>query len=268
MAKRIAVVSAWVGTIPDFLPKVVENHKVFAHQHGYDYLFFEDSQIHDKHQLVEGVGDATWIKPEVILATLPDYDYVFWTDLDSVFHDKKKSLSDLIGLDKSFVFTGDQNDVLNSGHLLFRNDEFTGQFINTWKSFQTLPFPPLGTTQQGPQGHVGDQIAMNVLIAGGRPTASDVSQDGERLFNQTNGWPGNSNRIHQDFGQRYAPNRRRNLNRSRSLLAPELREHVDIVVQHRLNAYPWWGPKGRKNKKGPIIHFVSPYKDLLNTYFS
>jgi hypothetical protein len=257
-----------VGAIPEVLPKVIENHKVFAHQHGYDYLFFDESRIQDVQQLVEGPGDATWIKPEVILATLPDYDYVFWTDLDSVFHDEKKSLSDLIGLNKSFVFTGDQNDVLNTGHLLFRNDEFSSRLINAWRIFQTLPFPALGTTQQGPHGHVNDQIAMNVLIAGGRPTASEVSQNGARLFNQTNGWPGNNDRINQDFGERYAPNRRRNLHRTRSLLAPELREHVDIVVQHRLNAYPWWGPKGRKNRRGPIIHFVSPYKHLLDAYFS
>lgn len=268
MSAKLAIVSAWVGEQPSVIPKVIANHKDFARRQRYDYLFFDDTTLPDKKNLVQGAGDAHWIKPEVIARALEDYDLVFWTDLDSVFHGPDVGFDDLVSTGKSFVFTGDHNDVFNGGHLFFKRSGFTAEFLTSWRGFQTLPFPPLGTTQQGPHGHVGDQIAMNVLLAGGVPSQEDVDQNSRHLFNLTNGWEGNPHRVNQDFSRLFAPTRKRNLKRTTQLIAEKLRPSVEVVVQHRLNAYPWWGPKGKRNKKGPIIHFVSPYKDLLDSYFS
>ncbi len=269
MKSKTAIVSAWVGPRPNIMARVMGNHLTYSRLHRYDYVFFDETTVGAQKSLVQGAGDYHWIKPDAIRLALADYEFVFWTDLDSVFHQMDLSLADIASLDRDLVFTGDHNDMFNGGHLFFRKSDFTMRLIDDWQQFQGIPFPDLGgASQQGPTGYVGDQIAMNVLLAGGRPTPLEVEKRGRDLFNLTNGWAGNTGRVHSDFSRNWAPTRTRNLKRTRSLLSPELRPHVDLVVQHRLNAYPWWGPKKTKNKHGPIIHFVSPYKDLLEGYFS
>lgn len=268
LSKRIAVVAAWAGEVPDIVEAVKKNHEAFAARHGYDYLFYDDSTLKPVQRLVRGEGDLHWIKPGVISSALETHEFVLWTDLDSVFHDLDKSLDDLIRKGKDFVFTGDHNDLFNGGHLLFRRSEFSYRLISEWGKLQFIPFPKwvLGS-QQGDSGHVGDQVAMNYLLAGGHATQVDVLENGLRLLNLTNGWLGNPDRARKKFHKTHAPVSILNLPRSRRLLAPAIRQSVGIVVQHRLNAHPWWGPKGKNNRKGPIVHFVPPYKGLLDEYF-
>ena len=121
---------------------------------------------------------------------------------------------------------------------------------------------------QSPEGFVGDQIALNYLLGGGKIGQREVNATAYSILNRTNGWEGNPDREHRDFAERYAPVGARNLVRTKSLVSPALEGHVEVVVQHRLNAYPWWGPKKKKNKAGPIIHFVSPYKAYLRSYLA
>lgn len=265
----MAVVAAWVGDIPDVVNDVKRNHEAFANRHGYDYLCFGEEEIQPVRNLVKGAGDRHWIKPGVISAALKTHEFVFWTDLDSVFHNIDKSLSDLVAAGKDFVFTGDHNDVFNGGHLFFRNTDFSHNLVDQWSRLQSIPFPAWAEgSQQGASGYVGDQVAMNFLLAGGRADPSDVQENSLRLLNLTNGWEGNPERTRKKFHKTHAPVRKRNLRRTRSLLAPSFRQSVKVVVQHRLNSYPWWGPKGNGNRKGPIVHFVPPYKDLLEPYLA
>lgn len=263
---KLAIVSAWVGPVPNEVRQVRLNHEQFAANHGYDYLHFDEKLIAPIQQLVQGDGDAHWIKPGVMREALRGYEWVFWTDLDSVFHDASAAFDDLTAGNWDFVFTGDHNDLFNGGHLLLRRSDFSENLLNDWEALQKVPFPRLSTTQQGPDGYVGDQIAMNYLLAGGSTLTEDVQRNAATLVNRTNGWVGNSDRHRKRFAQTHAPTSRIRLFNATRLVSPKLRPHVKIVVQNRLNAYPWWGPKGAKNRRGPIVHFVSPYKDLLADY--
>ena len=269
LSKKIAVVAAWVGETPDIISDVRRNHEEFAYMHGYEYLFYDETEIRPLRELVKGEGDRHWIKPGVISSALESHDFVFWTDLDSVFHDVHHGLDDLILPGKDFVFTGDHNDLFNGGHLFFRKSEFTHNLIDQWSRLQTIPFPQWAEgAQQGVTGHVGDQVAMNFLLAGGKAEEEDVRENALRLLNLTNGWVGNPQRTRKRFHKTHAPTSIIRLKRARRLLPPSIRASVEIVVQHRLNAYPWWGPKGQSNRRGPIVHFVPPYKGLLDGYFS
>ena len=244
-----------------------KNHKEYAEKHGYNYESYDETSLCELHSNVGNAADAHWIKPEVIGLAFRKHDFVFWTDLDSVFHNQSRSLQDLLELDKDFVFTGDHNDLCNAGHLLFRKSEWTQKFLKDWYALRFLVFPKLHTSMQGISGHVGDQVALNYLLAGGEATQEAVSATATDIFNSTNGWLGNPDRKIADFGRRIAPTFERNLPASRSLIAPSLRPRVQVVVQHRLNAYPWWTPRSVSSRKGPIIHFVSPYKSELVRYF-
>lgn len=263
---EVAVVSAWVGPKPDELGAVMTNHREYCHRHEYSYIHFDQEKISAVLNLVGNDADAHWIKPEVIRSALENYKYVFWTDLDSVFHQQRKSLSDLINLEKDFVFTGDHNDLCNGGHLLFQRSPWTANFLDQWTALRHIKFPPLHTSMQSPEGYVGDQIALNYLLGGGESSVSSVKSSAKTIINTTNGWEGNPDRIHSDFAQKYSPTRKTNLSRTKQLISDRLLDYVGVVVQHRINAYPWWGAKKKKNRRGPIIHFVSPHKDQLTDY--
>lgn len=264
----VAIVSAWVGPKPAEVDAVIKNHVAYSKRHGYKYIHYDNERISEVLNLVGNDADAHWIKPEVISRGLAHHKYVFWTDLDSVFHRRTKSLSDLVQLNKDFIFTGDHNDLCNAGHLFFRQSPWTIRFIRTWSKLRHVRFPKLHTTMQSPEGFVGDQIALNYLLGGGKIGQREVNATAYSILNRTNGWEGNPDREHRDFAERYAPVGARNLVRTKSLVSPALEGHVEVVVQHRLNAYPWWGPKKKKNKAGPIIHFVSPYKAYLRSYLA
>lgn len=264
--RQIAIISGWVGHRPPEVDAVIKNHEMFSRRHGYQYIHFNEDDIPAVTNLVQNKGDVHWIKPDLIRRSLSSFDYVFWTDLDSVFHRIDRSLTDLVKSNKELIFTGDKNDLCNAGHLFFKRSQWSLDFIDQWSSLRHVKFPKLHTTLQGPSGYVGDQIALNYLLAGGEIGQGEVDASAQKLFNRTNGWEGNPESELADFSERHAPTSSRNLARSTELVSPILRKHVRVVVQHRLNAYPWWGPKKKNHKRGPIIHFVSPYKNYLASY--
>lgn len=263
---KLIIVAAWVGPRPLEISLVETNHRNYARVHGYDYKVFGENDLGRTQSLVGNSADAHWIKPEVIRLALGTHDYVFWTDLDSVFHRHERSLQDIVDLKKDFVFTGDHNDLCNGGHLFFRNSDWTLNFLDDWAALRPVVFPKLSTSMQGSSGHVGDQVALNYLLGGGKPSQDEVSRTAFDIFNSTNGWEGNPDRRVRDFSRRIAPTRTRNMAEARRLIAPRLRSHVEIVSQPRLNAYPWWSDKSVSLRKGPIIHFVSPFKSDLMPY--
>lgn len=212
---------------------------------------------------LNGFYDYSWVKVTALKSALEHHDWALWIDADSVFLDVTSSLEDLLRRNRDFVFTGDRNDLCNAGHLLFRKSDFSLKFIADWELLKDIRFPPMQTTMQAETGHIGDQVAINYLLGGGRAVPLQAQTEGPGVFNRVNGWPGNSHRKFAFFGTIFSPTASFRLPFTRSLIAPRLRPNVDVVVQHRLNAYPWWGKSIRGSRPGPIVHFVSGYKDLL-----
>lgn len=266
MKTSLAVVSGWFGEVPEVVEDVSLNHKAFAHRHGYSHYFFGNRDISPPASLIDGSADYHWIKPQLLRTCLLDHEYVFWMDMDSVFFDLSESLEDLKRFRKNFVFTGDRFDVFNGGHLFLRRSDFSFELLEKWEELRTARFPILSTTQQGKEGYVGDQVAMNYLLSGGDPQQSRVAETGKELFNKINGWTGNEERLHKDFHLRYSPADSRNLRRTKSLVAKAFRKDVQIVPQYRLNSYPWWTNHAPATRKGPIVHFVPPYKAEMTEY--
>lgn len=265
----VTLLSAWAGQSPAWLEKTITNHREYARAHNYNHVFLGSDDWNGFQPLKHpSFDDYAWIKVEAILGALEDTEFVFWVDADSVFVDMKKSLSDVLPRGtKSLTFTGDANDLCNSGHLIFRHTEFSKHFVQDWLKLRDLPFPPIETSMQSAQGLVGDQVALNYLLAGGLSEPNQVRRLGARLFNSVNGWPGNPYRRHRRFSRTHAPTSQLGALRARALVSPSLRRHVRIVPQHRLNAYPWWGPEEKQvNKRGPIVHFVGPWKEQLYTF--
>jgi hypothetical protein len=265
----LKIVSAWVGHKPEIISRVVENHRIYALKHRYDCTFFDEDSVRAPDPLISDSSiNAPWVKIAVIRKALETSERVFWVDADSVFYRPNSTLRFLETCSANLVFTGDRNDICNTGHLFFRRSDFSRRFLDSWETLRTIPFPPLATTHQDPNGLVADQPAFNYLLGGGKSQRDFVEQHSERIFNRLNGWNGNPDRVFKNFARTHAPVRRANLRRAKTLIDPALRKDIRIVSQTRINAYPWRGPaKGSGNRKGPIVHFVSPWKDMLDDFF-
>ncbi len=258
--------TAWSGIHNPSLKGVLDNHAAYAEKHSYKFLFLDDTKLRSVGSLAQNPQiDLTWIKVQAIQSALKNHDFVFWIDADSIFLDMNRSLSDLIDEPRDLVFTGDRNDVCNAGHLLLRNTSFSAELMRNWATLRSISFPPLNTSHQGKTGYVGDQVALNYLLAGGIASPTAVLETSEKLFNRMNGWKGNRDREIKSFRRTHAPVSESNLPRTAALLGPSIKHHVRIVPQPRINAYPWWGlARFAGNKPGPIVHFVPPWKKMIS----
>lgn len=266
MNSQVAIVSAWIGVEPTYVRLAEKNHRSYCAQHNYDYWLFRQDEVST---MMGGVpkeaADIWWIKPYVIQHLLDlNYEYVFWTDMDSLFLNQTVSLSDLQGIGASFVFTGDLWDLCSAGHLWFRNTPFTRDFLESWLTWRGVKVPSLLTAHKTSTHEIGDQPALNIQLHGG--LHADVSH-AVQLFNCVNGHPSNKDRVHRHFRWVYSPTRAGNLNRSQSLIHSTLSRECKVIVQDRLNAYPFRNLPGRRARgANPIVHFPGGSKDLMSKY--
>lgn len=103
------------------------NKLEYAQRHGYDVILARDTPDH----VIRGDDPPSWTKLSLILNAFekPDWDWLIWTDADSIFTNMTIPLSDLIfdaGVrnpkfwTEDLIFTRDENG-LNAGCFLVRN---------------------------------------------------------------------------------------------------------------------------------------------------
>lgn len=108
------------------------NHLEYANLHGYSYLkqIVKDSDYSNWH--------PTWIKIDVLLKTLPLFDYVVWIDADAVFVNKEINIESFIDnnidlvipkleIDKS---TGNVWTNTTTGFMIWKNSEWSVSMLN------------------------------------------------------------------------------------------------------------------------------------------
>ncbi|CAK9106772.1 unnamed protein product [Durusdinium trenchii] len=116
-----------------------QNFQEYTDYHGYKLVFFT--------QTPPGAEDRPphWSKVLALLNVLeyePEVDYVFWTDSDSLFVNQTISLMNYAPRgSSSMTFSGDYLCYFNSGHMLFKNDQWTRQFLKeVWDTYPS-PYP-------------------------------------------------------------------------------------------------------------------------------
>ena len=258
------ILSAWSGKeIPDFVSRVVANHKLFADTHGYSHRFVVDPE--GKALGGQGVYPE-WLKVPAIIDALDEgFPWVFWIDTDSVFSDPTTSLDDIVAMRKPIVIAGDSADICNTGHLFIKNTPETRALMDSWWAMRLLVFPPVHTTHVDDQGRLLDQPALNYLFLGGYPDQHTVTDNGTRMFNTFNGFPGNPDRRHKFFHFTHAPTRWWRVVMAMSLLSKNMRQMVAIVPQGRLNGYPRrQAGSPRSIKNAPIMHYPGRMRKYLS----
>lgn len=265
---RIRIISAWCGPMQPFAEAAKLNHERYAETHGYEYFLYDEI----KNDLAEPGSSFAfrvgWAMPEMILDSFnSDADFVFWMDMDSFFTNMGKSLEDLTVLNKDLVFTGDHNDICNGGHLLFKNSNWSKNFLVKWQELSKIREPNLPTTHLSPSGQPGCQIALVALLGNFGANQSNFLNS----FNQVNGWAGNTKRAIKRFRITHVPTTPRKLARVKRLVSPEIRSYVEIVEWRRLNSYHKSTKVSRRGiwRKGdPIVHLVAGSKDYFREFLN
>lgn len=115
------------------------NFQNYCDYQGYRLVWFDEKQPLAEHR------KATWSKIVALQKVLEDsvelgsprVDYVFWMDCDSLFMNFARRLEDFIPKVGTHVsFSPGQFCFLNAGHLMFKNDAWTGRFLeDVWKTY-------------------------------------------------------------------------------------------------------------------------------------
>ncbi len=131
---KILLLSLADGSFADIGAISSPNKQRYADRRGYDFLCVD--YVRDSNR------SASWNKILWLEKLLPEYDWVFWTDADSLIMNGEIRLEDVIG-DSShdLIFTKDENG-LNAGQFLIRNCCWSLWLLDSiWDQTQFLDHP-------------------------------------------------------------------------------------------------------------------------------
>lgn len=133
---------------------VAPNKENYARRHG--YTFINASNTLDKSR------PPSWSKILAVRKHLPDFDWVFWNDVDSLVTNPEISLEDIIDSAvgstalPDLIITKDVTGV-NAGMFFFRNTDWSMRFLELWWN-QTSFVLPFGQMKSG------DNDALKYLL--------------------------------------------------------------------------------------------------------
>lgn len=136
------------------------NHLSYCAKHNYDYILRTAAKTN---------RSAQWEKLDLIYQTMLSnkYDYIFWTDTDSIFTNFNITLENIInkaGQKYNFIFSGDTN-IINTGHFIFKSCPWSlSELKKIWNIYPAN------------YGMLADNAAFAVWLAGGNGSMSHDEQ--------------------------------------------------------------------------------------------
>ena len=117
---KIAIVTLFTEQIADYGEIGAANKQAYAQRHGYDCFVYRER--------LDGSRHPAWSKLDAIKRHLPNYDWVFWTDADSLVMNGERTL-ELIMVgheDKDMILTWEVGpSPVNTGQWLIRNSAWS-----------------------------------------------------------------------------------------------------------------------------------------------
>ena len=122
---KIAVVTATIGkkySVATF--SGVKSKQAYCEKNGYDFYRLCET--------LDQTRPLAWSKIKAVQQVLKDYDWVFWTDADSVIMNDNVLLEDFIDPNSHFIICYDHcSEDVNSGQFLIKNTDKAMHFLNT-----------------------------------------------------------------------------------------------------------------------------------------
>src|ERR1700722_7845972 len=119
---KIAIISMYddgyshIGQYSDW------NKKAYAKKHGYDLFLY--------HELFDHSRPAAWSKIPAIEMHLADYEWIYWSDADSLIMNNSITLESIVDNNFDMVITRETYGwkVLNTGSFLIRNCQWSKKY--------------------------------------------------------------------------------------------------------------------------------------------
>lgn len=129
---RIAIVSAYSETYQALAELSYRNKKQYADLHGYSFHY--DSFNAEQYQLTTG-KHPSWFKILSILTRLPNHDWIWWSDADTIFANPKIRLEDIINtqydiIAGEFPLLSKSYSTLHTGNFLIRCSPFSKTILS------------------------------------------------------------------------------------------------------------------------------------------
>lgn len=109
-----------------------DNKKDYAEKWGYDFVVQRKKQ--DKER------EMHWAKISTLIDILPNYDWIFWTDADSLVMNFNKRIEEHLDDEYDVIFNKDANG-LNTGHFFIKSSDWSIDFLK--KCYKIYPPPKI-----------------------------------------------------------------------------------------------------------------------------
>lgn len=120
---QIAMVTLWDGESYEELAALVNPGKQsYCNRFGYDFVCFDES--------LDRGRPASWSKVLAIKRVLADYDWVIWSDVDTVLWDPGIGLRQFVSTESCNLVIQENHQGLNSGVFLLRNCQWSHDFLD------------------------------------------------------------------------------------------------------------------------------------------
>jgi signal transduction histidine kinase len=122
---KIAIVTLFTEEIAEYGELGAANKQAYARRHGYDCFVYRERLDKSRH--------PAWSKLDAIKSHLPNYDWVFWTDADSLVMSGGRTLESIIAghEDKDMILTWEAGpSPVNTGQWLVRNTAWSATALS------------------------------------------------------------------------------------------------------------------------------------------
>lgn len=164
-----------------FLLRLFKNKVDYCRIHGYD-IFYNNAYFHPK-------LDKLWAKPAVIRASMlahPETEWIWWVDGDAVITNMEFKIPLEKYKNHNVILDGRPDELfekrswvgINAGVVLFRNCQWTMEFLNAWASMGPI----------SPDFERWGQIFVSTFTDKTDPRSTDQSAMGYMLLKQYDKW--------------------------------------------------------------------------------
>lgn len=122
MSSKIAVLSVWDKNTAELAEIVAPNKREYCLRHGYDYVAITSGFDHDR--------TTHWSKIKSAASILKNYQWVFYSDIDSLIMNQNIKLESFIDFNYEFIISYDRFGI-NSGQWLIRRGPWAFNFLNS-----------------------------------------------------------------------------------------------------------------------------------------
>jgi len=131
---KICIASIATNDMRELRDLTFPNKKQYAEKHNYGFVGWEDV-FHEKDKQDR---PASWSKLPLILQLFSEYNWIFWSDADSVITNMDKKIEDFIDNDYDLIIAADRNG-RNCGQFLIKSSQQSWDFLRrAWEQTEFI----------------------------------------------------------------------------------------------------------------------------------